>query len=189
LCLPAPLPQLATERGRQSKHPPSPPPQDARPARAHTLPPTDMGVTVSTWPTCHPHHPASSRVRGGRRIPWGLVGPRLLTGQIRGARAPDRAPPPPTVRPPGRLPPLRRGPRARPGPPPGGWRVFALARYLHRIWAGEIRILGGSRGEKTVVPLRVVRSGLLFPSRGEKRETVIGVAVEDGGPPATVGDC
>jgi hypothetical protein len=116
LCLPAPLPQLAAERGRQSKHPPSPPPQDARPARAHTLPPTDMGVTVSTWPTCHPHHPASSRVRGGRRIPWGLVGPRLLTGQIRGARAPDRAPPPPTVRPPGRPPPTAAWTPSKTGP-------------------------------------------------------------------------
>lgn len=89
LCLPC--------RGLQSKHPPPPPPRDARPPARTTRPPipppsfnaTDMWVYILTGPTCQPGDLGTIHVQTKRRIPWGLVGPRLLTGPIRGARCPD----------------------------------------------------------------------------------------------------
>jgi hypothetical protein len=94
---PTPLVLSACCRGLQSKHPPPPPPRDARlPART-TRPPipppsfnaTDMWVYNLTGPTCQPGDLGTIHVQTKRRIPWGLVGPRLLTGPIRGARCPD----------------------------------------------------------------------------------------------------
>lgn len=127
----------------------------------------DMWVTFLTGPTCQPSGLGRSHVHTRRRIPWGLVGPRLLTGQIRGARCPACV---------GGLgycsPPLAlhaaAWSRARSGPMlqrvrSGGGGVPRLSVIFTASGHARFEYWGWCGGEeKTVVPLGWVRSGRLF---------------------------
>jgi len=147
----------------------------------------DMWVTFLTGPTCQPSGLGRSHVHTRRRIPWGLVGPRLLTGQIRGARCPACV---------GGLgycsPPLAlhaaAWSRARSRPTPqrvrsggGGFRVCPL--FLPHLGTRDSNTGGGAGARKRrSCPWAGLDLGACFEAEARNGDREVGGS-EDGGPP------